>query len=455
MGGVAVVVLLSVSMFGRAPLLSSLLLGLSLVSLVYADCPTKGDPIHLIASQDATVSQKSPHQSFGHTKTLQLDAGGEDGTDQLAYIGFDLTGLRLGSLGSCTLSLEVWGAQRGLEGLRPGHVEDLPLKVRTAPVGFGASFSEGSLTWSNRPVRGLTELARPHRNASVAVTAAGQALILSLDVTTEVGQALMAGGSTARKHLIFELSLEAGAGSHNVAGFYSREDRMGMSPTLRITDESCRETWQSRRAGGEVFHQIQVAEDATVRGGAWSTVNHGHEPLLSIHNGGGKDEYRSYIKFMIPEALRNPKGFQLGRAEVRINKWRGTPEHEADDIKVNMVHESFDEDTVTSSNAPKAGWAVLYCNKGAILMPNDMYVKIDLTDEFHEALKQSRRSFMIQLSRKEGKQALAGTAPLAFHSKESGNGPSLSVQMLNLNGDPTAQGHIGNGENAGSTSDLW
>ena len=52
-------------------------------------------------------------------------------------------------------------------------------------------------------------------------------------------------------------------------------------------------------------------------------------------------------------------------------------------------------------------------------------------------------------------QALAGTAPLAFHSKESGNGPSLSVQMLNLNADPSTQGHIGNGENAGSTSDLW
>jgi len=48
---------------------------------------------------------------------------------QEAYLLFDLTGLRLGSLASATLSLEVWGGQRGNEGLRPGHMEDLPLRV--------------------------------------------------------------------------------------------------------------------------------------------------------------------------------------------------------------------------------------------------------------------------------------------------------------------------------------
>lgn len=413
------------------------------------DCPSKGDSFRLVANQDASVSEKASSSSFGHGKVLNLDAGGAPGTEQISYVMFDLTGVRLGSLGSSTLSFEVWGAQRGIEGLRPGHVEDLPLQIRKME---DSSWSEGSLTWNTRPKQG-TIIAKPGIEGSVAVTAAGQALILSIDVTSEVGQTLMQGDGRSVKKLVFELSLKVDSGSHTVAGLYSREDGLARQPLLDITDERCLETHHQQSSGSHVFHQIEASEDSTVRGGAWSTVNLGRETLLSIHNGGGGDSYSSYIKFNIPDSLRNTKGMQIGRAEVRINKWRATPEHEADDIKVHMVHESFDEYSITDATKPKPGWAVLYCNKGALLMPNDMYLKIDLTDEFNDALKQSRRSFMIRLSRQEGKQALAGTAPLAFYSRESmTRGPVLSVQMLRLDG---SSGDMDRGEYSGSTSDLW
>jgi len=135
-----------------------------------------------------------------------------------------------------------------------------------------------------------------------------------------------------------------------------------------------------------------------------------------------------------------------------------TPEFEVEDIKVNQVLEPWKEHDITENNTPKVGFNILYCNKGAKLSPEDMYLNLDVTEELMEHIQQGKKSFSIRLSRAEGKHALRGTAPIGFYSRENGHkAPSLNIQMLL----PEAkQGQVGQaaadgGGRGAAHHDLW
>ena len=389
----------------------------------------------------------------GHAPALRL---------QEAFLLFDLSGIRVGSLSTATLSLEVWGGQKGIEGLRAGHMEDLPLKVGVVDTG-AAPWTELGLRWGNRPQ--AQPVVKPHIQPRLQVSSHGHSLMLDIDVTREVAALLMMNEASAPRRLGLKLWLDIPHGSSlTVASFYSREDGIGQAPSLTLRDKICTGDVQVARHGGEEFHRIAASGDATVRGGPWGSHNFGRERILSLHAGGGKDEFESFIQFDLPATFFDPHAppRQLGRAEIKLHKWRMTPEHEVDDIKVHMVKEAWREDDITSTRTPQVGFNVLYCNKGAKLMPQDMYLNLDVTDEVQEALQEGRRSFSIRLSRQEGKHALQGTAPISFYSRENRDkAPTLNLQVL-IAPDATATGGQklpgeGGGQAAGAPEhhDLW
>jgi len=388
--------------------------------------------VELVATADASVSEQAPDTNSGGRKLLTLRKGQEPGRDEESFILFDITSVPISSLGTAQLSFEVAGAQKGIQGLRPTHMEEFPFEVRE--VALESHWSEYGLTWGTKPTTMQIAVHSVSMTNLAPTTTRPEGYLITVDVTKEVKAALARGAADRR--IGFELRVKATEPIYAAATLYSREDGIGAPPTLTLVDGTCKERHsgaQAMQQGGGEFHKIPASMDTFVRSGPWMDQNFGREPLLYLHNGEGQDNYASYVQFPITEALRDSSRYDMvARAEIKLLKWQGTSSEVVEDIVVHHVSDRWDEHGMTATAVPAVSGASLdHCTKGASLSPEDPYLVIDITDYIVPAIQVGDLSFTIRLTRAGGTEPLKGIAPLAFYAKESGpSAPVLLVHKL-------------------------
>jgi len=380
-------------------------------------------PNRYVAVADATISKQAKHLNFGNLRTLGVDGGEEE-----SLLRFELVGR---PVHSAFLRVELVAAEKGIRGLREGHMEDLPLEVWRVP----AVWNEHSVTWASKPrVTALLGSSSINATARTVQSEGSTGHIIVFDVTRDVQQLLQDSESSSKREVSFLLRVATQRGMPRVlALMYSREDGFGSAPMLEVYEHSCRDMGQpqSMHRGSTLWHQLPTSGDATIRGGIWSASNFGKERLLFINGGNGADQYQSFIEFQL-DALYDPEFSRLGRAEIKLFKWRETTEEEVLDTKVHVVSVPWNETTITavSAPAPQPLLQILFCNKGAALNPDENYLKIDITEELQHALGAKQKILSIQISRKSSSPS-GGIAPMAFFARENGvKSPSMMVFQI-------------------------
>lgn len=330
-----------------------------------------------IASEDARVLEEFPGTNYGPSSTLKTEGGADP--DAESYLEYAVSGLS-GTVQSATLRVYAYNS-----------TVDGPGVYRTS-----TSWSESSLTWSNRPA------------VTSGVLGDKGSISTNTWVEYDVSSAVTGNGTYA-----FALR----ATSADSVNFYSSE---GAQPpqlvvTTTTTSSPTPTTSSSPASPSPTATSTQVAstatEDARVVESS-PTRNYGSSSSLKVEGGSDPDAH-SYVKF----SLTGVSGV-VQSATLRVYAYNDT----GDGPGVYRTSSAWSEGSLTWNTRPAPSGAVL-TDKGAIAA--NTWVDYDVTPA---VTGNGTHAFVFQTDSRDS---------VNFYSSEGANRPHLIVRTGSSSPSPS------------------
>jgi hypothetical protein len=314
--------------------------------------------------------------NFGAASALELKDGANADFKRQVYLGFDLGPIQ-GVVTNATLRLFVASKEGG----------DSAIPVKAYQVA-NDNWTEGGITWNNRPAAGALI-------ATANVTSAG--VWYSWDVTAFV--ATQAAGDAAASFVLMDTDLTG-----LMATFHSREG--ANVPALDLT-------WTPF-----TNYALQPKHDAHVRDGTYQNTNYGNAALLEVKDGANSGFKRhAYLKFDLSPIAGTVHNATL-RLHVASKEGATTPVP----VKLHRVpDDTWVESTITWADKPAAGTLISTGN----VTSADAWYAWDVTSYVNsEAAADRSASFVLLDSSQTGLK-------VDFTSSEgpAGQRPVLAIQL--------------------------